>query len=151
MFLLLTVTLYLDCLLSALMSSEMVNGCDRDSIVLDRTSVNRTGRRDSCRHSRTNASDLQLFPRTSPQITSRGTLTFPACLAADRRFLLLSKPIVHIAPDLSRGSGKYFPFPVPESRPTQPVGMSERNRETIGHGYSRSSSSGICSTCKPES
>jgi hypothetical protein len=49
--------------------------------------------------------------------------------------MLLSRPIVHTAPGRSGGIGRYLPFPVPESSPTQPVGRLERNCATIGHGY----------------
>lgn len=47
--------------------------------------------------------------------------------------------MVHILPGgRSSGSGRYFPFPVPESRPIEPVGSVDRKRAIIGHGLSDS-------------
>src|ERR1700722_1479946 len=85
---------------------------------------------------RTNTPDLHPRSSTSPRTTSQITPEFPEFLAISSRFRLLSRPIVHNLPGWPRGRGRYFPFPVPESRPTEPVGKLDRNWATIGHGYS---------------
>lgn len=85
----------------------------------------------------TNMPDLQISPRTSPQTTSRvirypGSL--PACWAIWSKLRLRSRPIVSTLLRRFAGSGRYFPFPVPESRPIQPVGRSARNLAMMGQG-----------------
>ena len=70
---------------------------------------------------------------TSPHTTSRGAS--PAIFAISSKLRLLSRPIVQTAPGRSSGRGRYLPFPVPLSRPTQPVGSSDRKVEIIGHGW----------------
>lgn len=84
------------------------------------------------RTARTNAPLLQGRPSTSPHTTSR--CTPPAVCAIFRRFLLLSSPMVHMPPGRSKGRGRYFPFPVPESRPTHPTGKDDKNCAMIGQG-----------------
>jgi hypothetical protein len=43
--------------------------------------------------------------------------------------------MVQIWPGRSRGSERYLPFPVPESKPTHPAGKLDRKLEIIGQGY----------------
>lgn len=38
-------------------------------------------------------------------------------------------------PGRSSGSGRYFPLPVPESKPIHPVGIVAKKLAIIGHGY----------------
>ena len=56
----------------------------------------------------------------------------PVHLAICRRFRLLSKPIMG---EEGPGSGRYFPFPVPESNPRCPGGTESRNLAMIGQGF----------------
>ena len=74
---------------------------------------------------------FKMFPST----TSWMTPVPPALLAMSSKFLLRSRPIVQTSLGRSTGSGRYFPFPVPESSPIHPVVRLERKLEIIGHGY----------------
>ena len=78
---------------------------------------------------------LQGLSRTLLHITSLITSLFPAVRAMSSKFLLLSRPIVHMSPGRSRGRGRYLPFPVPESSPTHPVQRLSRNLAIMGQGY----------------
>lgn len=86
---------------------------------------------------RTNAPALHGLSNTLLHTTSRTTVPSPAFCAISSKFRLRSKPIVHTLPGFSRGSGRYFPFPVPESIPTQPEGKEDKNLAMIGHGCRR--------------
>ena len=79
--------------------------------------------------------NLQGLSKTLPHTTSLLTPLFPAVRAMSSKFLLLSRPIVHMSPGRSRGRGRYLPFPVPESSPTHPVQMLSRNLAIMGQGY----------------
>jgi len=78
---------------------------------------------------------LQGLSRTLPHTTSLLTPLVPAVRAMSSKFLLLSRPTVHMSPGRSRGRGRYLPFPVPESSPTHPVQRLSRNLAIMGQGY----------------
>ena len=116
---------------------QMVYRRNGDCVVLWRHNSSDAHSANKVSSARTNTPILHGLSNTLPHTTSRTTLPPPAFCAISRRFRLRSKPIVHTLPGLSRGSGRYFPLPVPESIPTHPEGKEDKNVAMIGQGYRR--------------
>jgi hypothetical protein len=109
-----------------------MNSSDRDRIIL--VLVVQIAQNDHIKVKQLHTKMLALQGTSSASAWTASLSAPPAFLAILRRLKLLSSPTVQRLELRFEGSERYFPFPHPESRPMEPVGIDSKNFAITGHG-----------------